>query len=94
MILGRLHGLSRAASRERADDLLAAFDLLLPRHQADSRLPLARVAAVCGIMVLAVWSLALRARVWGNPVRFALTEAAWHPQSQGFTARAARCHGS
>jgi ABC-2 type transport system ATP-binding protein len=26
-ILGRLHGLSRAASRRRADDLLAAFDL-------------------------------------------------------------------
>ena len=26
-ILGRLHGLSRAASRQRADDLLAAFDL-------------------------------------------------------------------
>jgi daunorubicin/doxorubicin transport system ATP-binding protein len=27
IILGRLHGLSRAASRQRADDLLAAFDL-------------------------------------------------------------------
>ena len=27
LILGRLHGLSRAASRQRADDLLAAFDL-------------------------------------------------------------------
>jgi ABC-2 type transport system ATP-binding protein len=27
MILGRLHGLSRAASKRRADDLLAAFDL-------------------------------------------------------------------
>jgi len=27
LILGRLHGLSRAASRTRADDLLAAFDL-------------------------------------------------------------------
>jgi ABC-2 type transport system ATP-binding protein len=27
MILGRLHGLSRAGSRRRADDLLAAFDL-------------------------------------------------------------------
>jgi ABC-2 type transport system ATP-binding protein len=27
MILGRLHGLSRAASRQRADDLLAAFEL-------------------------------------------------------------------
>ena len=27
LILGRLHGLSRAASKQRADDLLAAFDL-------------------------------------------------------------------
>ncbi len=27
LLLGRLHGLSRAASRKRADDLLAAFDL-------------------------------------------------------------------
>ena len=27
LVLGRLHGLSRAASRQRADDLLAAFDL-------------------------------------------------------------------
>ena len=27
LILGRLHGLSRAAGRQRADDLLAAFDL-------------------------------------------------------------------
>src|SRR5690606_14256646 len=28
LVLGRLHGLSRAAARSRADDLLAAFDLL------------------------------------------------------------------
>ncbi|RSM95240.1 daunorubicin/doxorubicin resistance ABC transporter ATP-binding protein DrrA [Nonomuraea sp. WAC 01424] len=34
IILGRLHGLSRAAGRRRADDLLAAFDLTGPAGRA------------------------------------------------------------
>ncbi|MEO8742968.1 MAG: hypothetical protein ABI365_07235 [Lysobacteraceae bacterium] len=61
--------------------LLAAFDLLLPRADTIARLAPIRVALVCSVVALAALSLSLRARVWGNPVTFAVTEAARHPLS-------------
>ncbi|HMM68678.1 MAG TPA: hypothetical protein PKC03_17225, partial [Dokdonella sp.] len=42
---------------------------------------LARYATVAGICALAVVSLGIRARVWGDPVSFVVTEAARHPNS-------------
>lgn len=60
--------------------LLAASDLLLPRGSGD-RLTLARNTAVIALVALASSSLVLRALTWGDPVRFAVTEAARHPDS-------------
>jgi tetratricopeptide (TPR) repeat protein len=60
--------------------LLAASDLLLPRTSED-RLTFPRIAVAMAIVALASVSLALRSLTWGNPVKFAVTEAARHPQS-------------
>lgn len=60
--------------------LLAVFDGLLP-EQPHAGFPLARHTAIGGILALATISLGLRAHMWADPVRFAVTEAARHPQS-------------
>jgi len=60
--------------------LLAACDLLLPRTSED-RFAFPRIAIAMAIVALASVSLALRSLTWGNPVKFAVTEAARHPQS-------------
>lgn len=60
--------------------LLAASDLLLPRGSSD-RLTLARNTAAIALIALASGSLLLRALTWGDPVKFAVTEAARHPDS-------------
>lgn len=60
--------------------LLAAFDLLLPRR-TDVPLALAGYVAIGAILLLSALSLGLRAKVWGDPIRFAVTEAALHPSS-------------
>lgn len=59
--------------------LLAAFDLLLPN--VSSRLPLVRNTIIGACLVLATFSLSLRAKVWGDPVTFAVAEAAKNPAS-------------
>lgn len=60
--------------------LLAVLDLLLPRASTD-RFALARHAAVFALVMLASGSLLLRSLTWGDPVKFAVTEAAQHPDS-------------
>lgn len=60
--------------------LLAACDLLLPRASED-RLAFSRIAIAMAVVALASISLALRSLTWGNPIKFAVTEAARHPQS-------------
>lgn len=60
--------------------LLAASDLLLPRGSG-GRLALARNTAAIALVALASGSLVLRALTWGDPVKFAVTEAARHPES-------------
>lgn len=60
--------------------LLALFDMIFPVNKAA---PMARVghASVAVLILLAVFSLNIKARTWGNPVLFAVTEAARSPQS-------------
>jgi hypothetical protein len=60
--------------------LLAFVDLVLPSTR-ESALPFARQTVVLALAGLCVFSTALRAREWGNPIRFALLEAARHPAS-------------
>ena len=60
--------------------LLALLDLVLPSTR-ESALPLARQALVLALAGLCIFSTALRAREWGDPIRFALLEAARHPSS-------------
>lgn len=59
--------------------LLAAIDFLMPRR--GSQFNLVGQVAICGLLVLSVVSSSLHAKVWGNPVTFAITEAARHPTS-------------
>ncbi len=60
--------------------LLAVFDLLLPTtlQAAFNR---ARFGALACLLALATFSLALRAKTWGNPLLLAMTEVARHPAS-------------
>ncbi len=60
--------------------LLAGFDLVLPGSMT-AQLARLRLAAVVATVALAALSLGLRARVWGDPVLLAMTEAAQHPAS-------------
>jgi hypothetical protein len=60
--------------------LLALFDLVLPAA-SESVLMLSRQAAVLAFAALCIFSTALRAREWGDPIRFAMLEAARHPSS-------------
>ncbi len=59
--------------------LLAAFDILMPHP--GSRFKPVRYAAILALLVLTALSLGLRANVWGNPLTFAVSEAALHPES-------------
>lgn len=61
--------------------LLALLDLLLPSSSRSGALPLARYAIMFALAALCSFSTALRAREWGNPIRFAMLEAARHPAS-------------
>lgn len=60
--------------------LLAAFDLVLPRTP-DAVFRLARHAAIGAMLALCAVSLAMRSRVWADPLLFAVSEAALHPKS-------------
>jgi len=60
--------------------LLAAISLVWP-ITARPRLPLARIATVAALLLLCAGSLFMRATIWGDPVLFAVNEAARHPQS-------------
>ena len=60
--------------------LLATCDLLLPRKPGDA-LAFARSSAAIALVLLASGSLLLRALTWGDPIKFAVTEAARHPES-------------
>lgn len=71
--------------------LLAALDLLLPRASTD-RFALARHATVFALVMLASGSLLLRSLTWSDPVKFAVTEAAQHPDSPRATYELGRAY--
>lgn len=60
--------------------LLAVTDLLLP-GRFDIPFARARVAAVTMLALLTAFSLMIRAKVWGDPLLLAITEASHRPQS-------------
>lgn len=60
--------------------LLALFDNILPRVPG-STFWLARVTIIFSSIALAAFTTHLRAREWGNPLLFATTEVARHPDS-------------
>lgn len=60
--------------------LLAVFDLLLPTTQ-QAAFNRARFGGMACLLILAAFSLALRAKTWGNPLLLAISEAAQHPAS-------------
>lgn len=60
--------------------LLAAISFVWPADERTS-LHMVRTVSVVALLLLCIGSLGLRARVWGDPVLFAVSEAAQHPQS-------------
>ncbi|HEX5122730.1 MAG TPA: hypothetical protein VFV97_05730 [Rhodanobacteraceae bacterium] len=61
--------------------LLAALQLMLPRTTSNAQLAFLRHTLIALSIVLGGFTLALRAREWGNPIGLALAEVALHPAS-------------